>query len=131
MTRDQKLIQLRPSIEAETVTSLSEEPFTYLTLRPILQLQQFLMVDLFTLYLKEKSIKLSAMSAFKQRLTIENAVKKDLPLRHTLMGCIIGHFTAEEYGAYISNRIAFHKRLTNLLIQQLSATFIKPEDMGT
>jgi hypothetical protein len=131
MTRDQKLIQLRPSIEAETVTSLSEEPFTYLTLRPILQLQQFLMVDLFTLYLKEKSIKLSAMSAFKQRLTIENAVKKDLPLRHTLMGCIIGHFTAEEYGAYISNRIGFHKTLTNLLIQQLSATFIKPEDLGT
>jgi hypothetical protein len=67
------------------------------------------------------------MSTFKQRLTIENAVKKDLPLRHTLLGCIIGHLTTEEYTIYLLNKIAFHKRITSLLIQRLSDSLVTPE----
>jgi hypothetical protein len=127
MHRDEKLLELRPLIKVETDISLPEETFANLTIRPILMLQHHLVVSLFNHYLEDKAIRFNTMSAFKQRLLIENAVKRDLPLRHTLMGCIIGHFTVEEYGTYFSNKLAFHKRLTSLLIQRLSDTFIKPD----
>lgn len=127
MQRDQQLLQLRPVLELNSEKTLEEEYFANTSLRPILKLQHHLLIAIFTHYLEEKSIALSSMSAFKQRVTIENAIKKDLPIRHTLMGCIIGHFTEEEYTVFLSNRIALQKRLTGLLIQRLTDTFIKPD----
>jgi hypothetical protein len=127
MQRDQQLLQLRPVLELNSEKTLEEEYFANTSLRPILKLQHTLLIAIFTHYLEEKSIALSSMNAFKQRVTIENAIKKDLPIRHTLMGCIIGHFTEEEYTMFLSNRIALQKRLTGLLIQRLTDTFIKPD----
>lgn len=127
MQRDQHLLQLRPVLELNSAESLAEEKFTHITLRPILKLQHHLLMALFHHYLEEKAIPLLSMNAFKQRISIENAVKKDLPLRHTLMGCVIGHFTSEEYTVFLSNRIAFQKRLTALLIQRIADTLIKPD----
>jgi hypothetical protein len=127
MSRDEKLLQLRPTIELDTDQSLPEQHFAAVTLRPVLKLQHHLLIALFNHYLVEKSINLSSMSAFKQRLAIENAIKRDLPLRHTLMGCIIGHFTGEEYDTYCLNRVAYHKRLTGLLIQRISDALIKAD----
>lgn len=129
MQRDHKLLQLRPILELPTENSQVEEQFATITLRPVLKLQHNLLVALFLHYLEEKSISLASMNAFKQRVTIENAIKRDLPLRHTLMGCIIGLFTEKEYTQLLSNRIAFQKRLTGLLIQHLTDTLIKPDSI--
>ena len=127
MDRDQKLLELRPTISVDTTDALPEELFQNLTIRPILKLQHHLLLAIFQHYLDEKNIKFAAMTAFKQRLTIENAVKKDLPLRHTLIGCIVGHFTAEEYHTFLSNRVGLNKRITALIIKKLTDEIIKPD----
>jgi hypothetical protein len=126
MQRDQQLLGLRPVLDLNSSNALADEQFANLTLRPVLKLQHKLLMALFQHYLEEKSIPFSSMNAFKQRIMIENAVKKDLPLRHTLMGCIIGHFTEEEYSRFLSSRMAFQKRLTGLLIQRLTDALITP-----
>jgi hypothetical protein len=127
MLRDNKLLELRPVLDSVIAQALPDEQFGNQTLRPILKLQHDLLVALFQAYLQEKAIKFTALSAFQQRVTIENAVKKDLPLRHTLVGCIIGLFTGEEYTYYLTHRLSLQKRLTALLIGRLSDTLITPQ----
>jgi hypothetical protein len=126
MHRDQQLLELRPSLGLPSENLLPDEHFQNIVFRPILKLQHHLIEAVFKNYLEEKSIKFQSQSAFQQRITIENAVKRDLPLRHTLFGCIIGLLTADEYATYLVNRIDYNKRLSSLLIQRLSDTFIRP-----
>jgi hypothetical protein len=127
MDRDEHLLKLRPQLNLKIDTSLPEEQFQNQTLRPILKLQHELLLAVFRQHLADKNIAFESMSAFKQRVIIENAVKKDLPVRHTIMGCIIGLLTREEYTTFLQNRIAFGKRATNLIIQRITDELVKPK----
>ncbi len=131
MDRDGYLLELRPHLNLNSASSLAEEQFQNQTLRPILKVQHELLLAIFRQYLADKSIAFESMSAFKQRVIIEHAVKKDLPVRHTLMGCIMGLFTREEYTIYLENRIALGKRLTSLIIQRLTSELVKINQENT
>lgn len=129
MNRDSHLLKVRPQIDADTQDTLPEELFQNQTLRPILKLQNELLVALFQSYLAEKHIPFDTLNAFKQRITIENAIKKDLPIRHTLLGCIMGLLTKTEYETFLANRLPYNKRLTALIIQRLNSQLVKTENV--
>ena len=116
---------ITPAIPTDTADTLPDELFQNLTLRPVIKLQHHLLLAIFGKYLEEKSIKFTAMGVFQQRLTIENAVKRDLPLRHMLIGCIVGCFTMEEYSMFLANRVSINKRITSLIIQKFTHDLIK------
>lgn len=120
MSRDQQLLQLRPQLPISSQDSLPLEQFQNQTLRPILKLQNELLVALFKQYLLDKHTFFSGMTPFKQRITIENAIKQNLPIRYTLIGCVAGHFTAEEYTIFLHHKAELTKRITNLLVQRLT-----------
>ncbi|QHT71553.1 glyoxalase [Rhodocytophaga rosea] len=127
MSRDSQLLNVRPTLHIDSESALPEEQFQNQTLRPILKLQNDLLLVIFESFLAEKSIHFERLTAFQQRVSIENAIKKDLPVRHTLIGCIMGLLTKAEYETFLANRLAYNKRLTALIISRLTDQLVKAQ----
>ena len=120
-TRTESLIQLRPHISSAIIhTNMSsEERFQNTTLRPLLKLQNELLIEVFKNYMAKHKNVFYGLSLPKQLDYIENAVHKDMKFRNSVKGMIIGQFTVEEYAIYIENSSALNKRMMNLVIERI------------
>lgn len=119
--RSHNLLQIRPQISSAKVNpemSL-EEQFQNKTLRPIIKLQNPLLVEAFHNYIKKHKNKYYELSLDNQLGYIENAIQKDGKFRNSLKGMIIGQFTVEEYKIYIQNSSNLNKRMMNTVITRL------------
>ena len=105
----------------ENIESLSEEYFQNNTLRPILKLQNELLIEVFKNYSTKQKNTFFDLSPEKKEKYIENAIQKDLKFRNSLKGMIIGLFSVEEYQEYIKNSSNLNKRMMNLLIERLKS----------
>lgn len=105
----------------ETIESLSEEYFQNNTIRPILKLQNDLLVEVFRNYAVKQKNTFFDLSPEKKEKYIENAIQKDLKFRNSLKGMIIALFSVEEYQDYIQNSSNLNKRMMNLLIERLKS----------
>lgn len=105
----------------ENVESLSEEYFQNNTLRPILKLQNDLLIEVFKNYAVKQKNTFFGLTPDKKEKYIENAIQKDLKFRNSLKGMIIGLFSVEEYNDYIQNSSNLNKRMMNLLIERLKS----------
>ena len=117
-TRDKNLIDLRPRIESAVITptTLPDEGFQNRTLRPVILLQNDLLVEALRNYVQKHKNMFYEMNLIHKMEFIENAIQKDVKFRNSLKGMIIGQFTIEEYRFYISNSSALNKRMMNLVI---------------
>lgn len=98
--------------------TLTEEAFQNNTLRPILKFQNDLLLQVFIKYaIKQKGV-FFLLSPDKKEKYIENVIQKDIKLRNTLKGIIIGLFTIEEYATYVINSSNLNKRIMTLLIER-------------
>lgn len=119
--RTDDLLQLRPSIPTASIndTMTSEERFQNSTLRPLLKLQNDLIVAVFKNYiLKHKNV-FYGLSLTRRLEYIDNAISKDIKFRNSIKGMIIGQFTLEEYASYVQNSSALNKRMMNLVKERL------------
>lgn len=105
----------------ENVESLSEEYFQNNTLRPILKLQNDLLIEVFKNYAVKQKNTFFGLTPDKKEKYIENAIQKDLKFRNSLKGMIIGLFSVDEYNDYIQNSSNLNKRMMNLLIERLKS----------
>ncbi len=119
--RSPNLLQIRPQIlSAKVNTSMSfDEQFQNRTLRPIIKLQNQLLVAAFQNYISKHKNKYYELSLENQLGYIENAIQKDIKFRNSLKGMIIGQYTVEEYEIYIKNSSALNKRMMNMVINRL------------
>ncbi|MGB5820546.1 MAG: glyoxalase, partial [Saonia sp.] len=118
--RSHHLLQIRPEIPSAKVNDnmSPDERFQNKTLRPIIKLQNFLLIAAFKNYIRKHKNKFYDFSLEKRMGYIENAVQKDIKFRNSLKGMIIGHFTIEEYEAYIQNSSALNKRMMNMVVER-------------
>lgn len=127
--RDSSLQKIRPQLSINNSNKAPEEDFQNKTLRPILKLQNDLLVEVFRNYLTKHKIDFSNLAPEKQVTFIANAIQKDTKLRNSLKGMIIGHFTIGEYQYYISRSSEINKRMNQLIIQRLEGNiqlFVTP-----
>ncbi|MBA6154453.1 glyoxalase [Gelidibacter maritimus] len=119
--RTDDLIQMRPIIPTAIIhdTMSSEEYFQNATLRPLLLLQNELLIEVFKNYIDKHKNVFYELSLPKQLDYIENAIHKDMKFRNSLKGMIIGQFTIEEYAIYIQNSSALNKRMMHLVKERL------------
>ena len=117
MSNDPRL-QLRPIIETEAVTQ-PDEQFLHQTLRPVLKLQNDLLLEITRHFLAKRKVKLSGKSPAQRNQQIQHSVAKDNRLRGLLFGCILGQFTTEELSFYLANESETNRRITHLLVQRL------------
>lgn len=111
-----------PTIIEENVTSPAEQ-FQNRTLRPILKMQNELLLHIFQHYLEQRKGKYFQLSNQAKLAYIEHSVRKDLKFKSLLLGVTIGQFTLEEWQQYQNNEKELRKRLTDLLVQRLQSQF--------
>ena len=115
--RDLGLLEVRPVIEGIQIhNSVSfDESFQNKTLRPVIKLQHYLIIEVFKNYIRKHKNVFYQISLEKRIAYIENAIQKDIKFRNSLKGIIIGQFTIEEYELYTQNSSALNKRMMNLV----------------
>ena len=121
-TKDEALLELRESaIGIINEDSSAEERFQNQTLRPILKVQNELLLEVFINYAKIQKGVFFELSISKKQLYIENALQKDVKFSNSLKGMIIGLFTIAEYKEYSLNTSNINKRIANLLMERFKS----------
>ena len=128
--RDDELTSMRPSIEVNIEENLVNTPghFQNITLRPILKLQNELLLKMFKHYLEKLKGSFFQLSPDKQLDFIANSIRSDLRFRNMLTGVIIGHFTKNEWEVFAKQEQELTRRIANLLIQRLKDQVYKLVD---
>ncbi|MEZ0484243.1 glyoxalase [Fibrella aquatica] len=122
--RDAALLTLRPKIVTEPTTSNPAETFQNQTLRPILKLQNDLLIGLFHQYLtKRKQLgpdaRFAKMSQAEQDAYIDHTIRTDQKFRNLLVGTIVGQFTSDEWTMFLADEAELTRRLGNMLTQRI------------
>lgn len=120
--RDTSLLTLRGgSLGEQKRDALLEELFQNNTLRPILKLQNEVLIAVFKNYIQQQKSPFYDLEVAKKMAFIENALQKDIPLKNTLKGMVIGMFTQQELAEYTSNASVLNKRMMGLIIERLKS----------
>ncbi|MCG2461214.1 glyoxalase [Flavobacteriaceae bacterium F89] len=119
--RSHTLLGLRPEIPSAKINEdmCSDERFQNHTLRPIIKLQNPLLLSVFANYISKHKNSFHDLTLEKRLAFVENALQRDIKFRNSLKGMIIGQFTVEEYEIYILNSSALNKRMMNMVIERL------------
>ncbi|HPF10115.1 MAG TPA: glyoxalase [Flavobacteriaceae bacterium] len=122
-SRDTVLLGLRPEIaSAKLLPGMSsDEIFQNQTLRPVIRLQNDLLVAAFRNYVSKHKNVFYDLSVEKRLDYIENAIHKDMKFRNSLKGIVIGQFTLAEYETYIQNSSDLNKRMMNIVKERLKS----------
>ena len=119
--RPNDLLLIRPEIKKTLAfdNMCKEERFQNETLRPILKLQNPLLIDVFQNYIEKRKGVFYELSLQKKLDYIESSLIKDQKFRNSVKGMVIGHFTVLEYGIYKQHSSSLNKRMMNLVIERL------------
>ncbi len=119
--RHNDLLRIRPVLKKtlEFDTMSVEERFQNSTLRPVIKLQNPLLIEVFRNYINKHKGVFYELGLEKRLAYMENALMKDQKFRNALKGMIIGQFTVEEYLNYIKNSSSLNKRMVQLLLDRL------------
>ena len=119
--RPNDLLRIRPEIKkTKQFDSMSaEERFQNETLRPILKLQNALLIAVFQRYIEIRKGVFYGLSITKKLEYIETALTKDQKFNNTIKGMVVGHFTISEYNGYITNASALNKRIMTMVVKRI------------
>lgn len=121
-SRDSFLNEFRgPTLGQNTSQSSEEEVFQNVTLRPILKLQNDLIVLVFKNYVNQIKLPFKNFTVEKKMSSIATIISKDIQLQNTLKGIVIGLFTTEEYHYYSKTISNSNKRIKAMLIERLQS----------
>ncbi|RYF69369.1 MAG: glyoxalase [Cytophagaceae bacterium] len=124
--RDNSLVALRPLIPTDPTTTNQAETFQNQTLRPLLKLQNDLLLRLFRHYLVKRKqfgtdARFAKMSQVEQDTYIDHAIRTDLKFRNLLIGTIVGQFTIDELTAFLADESELSRRLGTMLTQRIQS----------
>jgi len=113
-------LDLRPIIETkELENSTLEERFQTQTLRPVLKLQNEILLGLFKNHITESKNTFYDLSLEKKGLFIENSLQKNIVLKNKLLGVTLGMFTIEELKVYSTQTSIYNKRIIGLIVERI------------
>ena len=119
--RPNDLLRIRPEIKKTQMFENMgiEERFQNETLRPILKLQNPLLIEVFQNYIQKRKGVFYELSVEKKLDYIESSLIKDQKFRNSVKGMLIGHFTVAEYKVYQQKSSSLNKRMMHLVIDRL------------
>lgn len=119
--RSQLYKSIRPTIAVDNSKSTDWEVFQSISLRPILKLQNELIISLINNYLLENKIVVKNLTDAKKKERIDEIVKGNLQLKVMLLGVVIANFSKEELDFYYSNKKEVVKRIITMLLERISS----------
>jgi len=114
---NQKKLSIRPVLQISSI--IPEENFQNKTLRPILKLQNDIIVPFFIAFCKKQK---TSIDSFRKEDFFNNVftfIKKNTVLRNQLIGLVLGQFTTEELAMYLEKDTAFNKRILQMVAQRI------------
>ena len=117
MTANRMLI--RPTIKIDKPAATMMEQFQNEVLRPVIKMQNDLVLDIYKHFLLKRKVPFNGMSIPKRKEWIANSLSKDNRLRGIMLGSIVGHFTKEEWAFYADHEGEVRRRIINLITQRL------------
>ncbi len=119
MSRDNALINLRPTIEFNADNQKEIETFQNNTLRPILKFQNLLILHYFKNYIKRREPLFNAYCGIEQKKVIRNCLKLDSQLKNNIIPSIVALFTIEEFEFFLEHSKEISKRIVAMTIQRV------------
>lgn len=113
-------VGLRPHI-ATTEADSPVEQFQNQTLRPVLKMQNALILQLYRHFLTKRKVPFSGFSLEKRQRWIEDSLSQDNRLRGLLLGLVIGQFTEVELVYYLSQESEMNRRIFTMMAQRLQS----------
>ncbi len=107
-----------PSISQEDATSDAEQ-FQNQTLRPILKMQNELLLGIFRNYIDLRKGVFRKLTTDKKTRYIAEHIQQDKALRQFLLGIIVGQFTMEEWDAYAFEEKELNRRCIHMITQRI------------
>jgi hypothetical protein len=110
---------IRPAIASQGEPFSAPEKFQNETLRPILKMQNDLLLAIFRHFMDKRKVRLNGMNKEKRDAWIAHSLSNDHRLRGLILGAVIGHFTMDEWERYKAEEEELRKRLTNMVAERL------------
>ena len=114
---DAAILALRPVVPTETTDAADTVgAFLHATLRPVLKLQNDLLLAVVADFVRDHHIILRPTDQHHQ---LTELLGRNTKLRYTVVGLVSGLFTAAEYAFYRANRSELNRRLLDLAQQRV------------
>jgi len=110
---------LRPQIATDKEASHPMEQFQNDVLRPILKMQNDLILSIYRHFLHKRKVPFNGMSREKRADWIRTSMSKDNRLRGIMLGLVVGQFVEDELTFFLGNEGEVRRRLTELISQRL------------
>ncbi len=117
--RDKCLLQIRPAVAVAPTENEPLAAFMHHTLRPVLKLQNHLLMDYFAQYVRERSQNFSQLGYAAQLDFVATTLRRDIGLKNTLIGAVIGVLTLPELAFYRAHRVPCNKRIIGMLTRRI------------
>jgi len=88
-------------------------------IRPIIKMQNNLLVVLFQNYIKKRKVDFTNAKSEKQKEIINTVLTNDVNFKNILLGCIVGHFSTGELIFYTNNTSELKRRIIQIVKQRL------------
>lgn len=116
--RDKLMLQIRPEIKIDTTIQNEQEKFQSIILRPILKLQNDLLLKLF---IEENKNMLEQNHKTEAELDVDvtKTLLRNLSLKKTLIDMVVALFTQVELAFYFNNKREINKRISDLMVKRI------------
>jgi len=112
---------LRPQIMTEKEAQSPMEQFQNEVLRPVLKMQNDLILSIYRHFLHKRKVPFNGMSRQKRDEWIRSSMSKDNRLRGIMIGLVIGQFVEEELDFFLNHESQVRRRITELMTQRLQS----------
>lgn len=118
---DTALQALRPTVATETAGATANTPgdFLHATLRPILKLQNPLLLAVVADFVRDHHVPLASAAPADQLRLLGELLTRNTKLRYTVVGLITALFTTDELTFYRQNRSELNRRLLALATRRV------------
>jgi hypothetical protein len=110
---------LRPQIATDKEAFHPMEQFQNDVLRPILKMQNDLILSIYRHFLHKRKVPFNGMSREKRADWIRTSISKDNRLRGIMLGLVVGQFVEDELAFFLGNEGEVRRRITELISQRL------------
>lgn len=120
--RNKQILEVREATFGDSnIESLNQEDFQNSVLRPILKFQNELIIAVFQEYIGTHKGNFTTFSIDKKIAFVDNSLSKEVVLKNTLKGIIIGLFTSDEFLIYSNNSSLYNKRIMTMLSERIKS----------
>ena len=121
--------KLRPVLKNLINSNTTDlERFQNEVLRPIIKMQNNLLVALFKNYIRNRKIEFNKLKAEVQENKINSILTKDINFKNILIGSIIGHLNKNEIEIYLKSKSELNKRIIQMVKQRLQDNLTTQEE---